>query len=607
MTKSINHHLIPDTQHYRQTDTFAATGISTPPSPFRDLTFPANVYAHALSLQEDKAADLHYGLFENDKTSLSTAKQFSTNLLMTRLPLPPYRILQVDVGLGTTFSLLRQHGYDVHGITADIQQLKYIQKSLGPEASVSHHSLETFTAEPDSFDAVLFQESAQHIEPLLMFKKAMNLLTLSGDLIIIDEFALEHDSVGISRLHLLQDIIELAGRFGFELLEHLDLSTMAAPTLDHLLRMTATHRRNLLQDLALSTEQLQQLDESNRNHRNQYASGHHGYALLHFRKKSLPKWRLQLLGKNHTPAMLGLFKDTFHHDMTPAAWQWKYGDNLSHQVGAWLGDKLIAHYGGVGRKILLFGQPQMAVQICDVMVDTSERGVLTRRGPFFLTTATFLERFIGYGKPYLIGFGFPNDRHMKIAERHGLYAAVGRMTEFSWSTRSRFPLWGTRLHLISHDQTSLTKATVNQCWQRMAKDLQNAIVGVRDWEYVLHRYLNHPQQRYQVVLVKSRFSPRARGILVLRFDPEGCEILDLIAPLAEIPLLITHARRLAGLQGAARVFCRITENFARHFAVTGGTQHAVNIHIPANTWSDGPSPEILEDRWWLMSGDKDFR
>lgn len=607
MTKSINHHLLPDTQHYRQADTFAAAGMSTPSSPFRDLTFPANVYAHALSLQEDKAVYLHYGLFENDKTSLSSAQQFSTNLLMTRLPLPPCRILQVDVGLGTTFSLLRQHGYDVHGITADIQQLKYIQKSLGPEASVSHHSLEAFTAEPGSFDAVLFQESAQYIEPLLIFKKAMNLLTLSGDLIIIDEFALKYDSVGISRLHLLQDIIALAGRFGFELFEHLDLSTMAAPTLDHLLRMTTTHRRNLLQDLALNTEQLQQLDESNRSYRNKYASGHHGYALLHFRKKSLPKWRLQLLGKNHIPAMLGLFKDTFHHDMTQATWQWKYGSNLSHQVGAWLGDKLIAHYGGVGRKILFFGQPQMAVQICDVMVDTNERGILTRKGPFFLTTATFLERFIGYGKPYLVGFGFPNERHMKIAERHGLYAAVGRMTEFSWSTRSRFPLWGTRLHLISGNQTNLTKATVNQCWQRMARDLHGAIIGVRDWEYVLHRYLNHPQQRYQVILVKSRFSPRARGILVLRSDPEGCEIVDLIAPLAEIPLLITHARRLAGLQGAARVFCRITENFARHFAVTGGTQQTVNIHIPANAWSDGPPPETLKDHWWLMSGDKDFR
>jgi len=607
MTKSINHNLIQDAQHYRQTDTFAATAMSTPPSPFRDLTFPANVYAHALSLQEDKAVYLHYGLFENDKTSLTATQQFSTNLLMARLPPPPCRILQVDVGLGTTFSLLHQHGYDVHGITADIQKLKFIQKSLGPEASVSQHSLEAFTAEPGSFDIVLMLESAQGIEPLIIFNKALDLLPLSGDLFIIDKFALKHDKAGTGNLHLLNDMLTLSERFGFELVEHTDLSAMAAPTLDYLLQITTIHRQNLINDLAMDDEQLTRLDESNLTYREKYASGHYGYALLHFRKKTIPKWRLQLLDKNHIPAMLGLFKNAFHHDMTSASWQWKYGSNLNHQVGAWRGDRLIAHYGGVGRKILYFGQPQMAVQICDVMVDTSERGILTRKGPFFLTAATFPERFVGYGKPYLVGFGFPNERHMKISERHGLYAAVGHMTEFSWSTRSRFPLWGTRLHLLSGDQTNLTKTLVNKCWQQMAEDLQEAIVGVRDWKYLQHRYLGHPNQQYQIVLVKNRFSGHARGIFILRIDPEGCEIVDLIASLVEIPLLIIHARRLAGMYGATRVFCQITENFSSHFAATSGTQKNANIPIPATAWSNGPAPETLKNRCWLMGGDKDFR
>ena len=241
------------------------------------------------------------------------------------------------------------------------------------------------------------------------------------------------------------------------------------------------------------------------------------------------------------------------------------------------------------------------------MVDTSERGTLTRRGPFFLMAATFLERYIGYGKPYLVGFGFPNERAMKVAERLGLYAEVGHMTEFSWGTRTRFPLWGTRLNLIGREQADFAATAADQCWQNMAADLQTAIIGVRDWQYLLNRYLDHPNQQYQIMLVRNRFSKHARGILVLRYDPEGCEIIDLIAPLAEIPLLITHARRLAGMHGARRVFCRITANFSGYFAVAGGTQRTVNIHIPANAWSNGPSPKILKDHWWLMSGDKDFR
>ncbi len=305
--------------------------------------------------------------------------------------------------------------------------------------------------------------------------------------------------------------------------------------------------------------------------------------------------------------MLGLFKKTFHHDMTPATWQWKYVSTSGREIGVWRDNQLIAHYGGIPRKILFFGQPQTAVQIGDVMVDSNERGILTKKGPFFLMTATFLEHYIGYGKAYLLGFGFPNDRHMKVAELLKLYAEVGRMVECSWKTRSRFPLWGTRLHLIDHTQATFVATAVNACWQRMTADLHTAIIGVRDWQYLQRRYLDHPTQHYQIMLVKNRFSARARGVMVLRYDPEGCEIVDVIAPLAEIPLLITHARRLAGAHGATHVFCRITENFANSFAIAGGARQPVNIRIPTNIWSDGPAPETLKDHWWLMSGDMDSR
>lgn len=606
MTKTVNLNLVQGSRHYRQTGRIASSAAASP-SPFKDLTFPLNVYAHALLLQEGKANYLHYGLFQDKNTNLQAAQQFSTDLLMARLPLPPCRILEVGVGLGTTFSLLSQSGYAVHGITPDAQQIAYIQKNLGSWASVSCHSLQDFKAQPESFDVLLLQESAQYIEPLVIFNKALDLLPLSGDLIIIDEFALKRDDAGAAGLHLLNDMATLADRFGFELIERVDLSALAAPTLDYLLHITATHRQNLIKDLALTDEQLTQLDESNRTYHKKYASGHYGYALLHFRKQTIPKWRLQILEKNQVSEMFDLFKKTFHHDMTPATWQWKYGSNSGREIGIWKDNQLIAHYGGVSRKILFFGQPQTAVQIGDVMVDTNERGILTRKGPFFLMAATFLERYIGYGKPYLLGFGFPNERAMKVAKRLGLYAEVGHMTEFSWSPRSRFPLWGTRLHLIGREQTDFAVTAADQCWQHMAADLQAAIIGVRDWKYLQHRYLDHPNQQYQIILVRNRFNQRARGILVLRYDPEGCEIVDLIAPLAEIPLLVTHARRLAGIHGATRVFCRITENFAPHFAVADGTQQSVNIHIPANAWSNGPSPETLKDHWWLMSGDKDFR
>lgn len=604
MTTTINPDFTQNTLLYRHTD---PAGI--PPdvaSPFSNLAFPLNVYAHAILLQEGKTRYLHYGLFRNNQTDLPAAQQYSTDLLTARLPPPPCHILEVGSGLGTTLSLLSDHGYDIQGITPDAEQIAYIRKTLGAGIRIACQSLEHFQARRESFDVVLFQESAQYITPLLIFNKAFDLLTPAGDLFVIDEFALKHDETSTPGLHHLQYFIALADRLGFTLVEHLDLSTLAAPTLAYLLQITQTHRTRLLEDLPVNDAQLDQLDDSNRRYQQKYATGHYGYALLHFRKTAAPKWRLAMLADEQISGMLNLFKKTFRQEMSPAFWQWKYPANSGREIGVWRDDRLVGHYGGIGRKILFFGQLQTAVQIGDVMVDTEVRGTLTRKGPFFLMASTFLEHFIGFGRQYLIGFGFPNDRAMKVAEHLGLYAEVGRMAEISWYPRAKIPLWRTRLQMLDREHPG-TAAIADDCWQRMSNDFRSAVIGIRDWAYLRQRYLNHPQQPYQIVLVKNRFNAKVRGILVLRCDHDDCEIVDLVAPLAEIPLLIIHARRLAGMHSAKRVFCHVTENFAAHFALTGGNQTATDIRIPANVWSNGPSPEMLKNRWWLMGGDKDFR
>lgn len=608
MTKTVNFNLSQSIIHHYSQPKNITTSSRIALSPYKDLSFPLNVYAHALYLQEGKVTYLHYGLFQNDKVCAHAAQQHSTDLLVDRLPPPPCRILEVGVGLGGTFSLLHQKGYYIHGISPDEQQIAYLKKNLGAKASnISCESLEDFKCDPATFDVILFQESAQYIEPLIIFNKALDLLSSSGDLLIIDEFALKYDGTEIENLHLLNDIVALAGRFGFELIEKIDLSAMAAPTLDYLLQTTASHWKDLIRDLALSDEQLTQLYKSNLSYRQKYADGEYCYALLHFKKRASPKWRIQILDESHASEMIDLFKRTFNQSMSLKDWEWKYKLNLGRQIGIWRENQLIAHYGGCGRKIMFFGQPQNAVQITDVMVDAKDRGILTKKNPFFMMAATFPERFVGYGKLFLLGYGFPNERAMKVAERHKLYAEVGNLVEISWNPLSRSPLWKTHLQVITRNHSNAIINSINECWQRMAKDLKNAIIGVRDYQYLQYRYFNHPNQEYQIVLVKNRFGSKTHGILILRHDLGSCEIIDLIAPLAEIPLLITHARRLAGIQGATRVFCHISENFVTYFATNGGVIKTLEIRIPATIWSNAPSPEILRNKWWLMSGDKDFR
>lgn len=578
-------------------------------SPFKNLDFPLNVYAHTLFLNEGQVDYLHYGLFESEQTNLSRAQQYSTQLIFDRLPQPPKCILEVGAGLGTTAYALIQQGYQVKSITPDGQQVALIHNRFDTKINVTKQRFEELELLPASYDVILFQESAQYIEPLIIFNRAQDLLPKDGDIFIIDEFALQRSEEINGNLHLLKDVLQLSARLGFELVEHLDLSSKAAPTLEYLLKAIKHHRQQLLNDLELQSSSLDRLIQSNQDYLKKYQSGQYGYALLHFRKTRQLPWRMYCLEINQRSQMLALFEKIFKHKMSLELWQWKYGPERGKAIGIWNGNDLIAHYGGMARRVLFFGKSQVAVQIGDVMVDMTNHPGLAKKGPFFLMAATFLEHYIGYGKPYLIGFGFPNSRAMKVAERHGLYAETGRMVEITWFTRSSLPLWLSQLKIIDHRNINDngTIMAVNHCWHGMATDLNTAIVGIRDWEYLCDRYLNHPQNRYRVVLIISRFSRKAKGVLVLQSNSNGCEIMDLIAPLSQIPLLITHARRIARINGDQRVFCQVTKNFADYFVSINGILNELPIHIPANAWSDGPSPKSMIDRWWLMSGDMDFR
>lgn len=557
-------------------------------------------------LREGRVDYLHYGLFHDKSTSLAAALQHSTELLLSRLPAAPCRILEVGVGLGTTYALLTGKGYQVHGITPDAPQIAYIHEHIGKDVAISCQRLEDFRAGPESYEVVLFQESGQYIDPLDIFNQSQDLLVSSGSLLLIDEFALRRVQPGMEGLHQIDDMIALAGRFGFELVERLDLSSLASPTLDYLLEATTAYRQQLIDDLNLQQETLDQLDASNRAYHEKYASGRYGYGLLHFRKKSVPRWRLRLLEEHHTDEMLMLFERVFGHRMEPEMYCWKYGAGRGSGIGIWREGRMVGHYGAMKRDILFFGQRWTAVQIGDVMVDSNERGVLTRSGPFFLMAATFVERHVGFGKPFLLGFGFPERRAMKLAELQGLYAKVGCMIELTWLPTTRMPKWLTFQQTVE-PRDAWGIGAVNELWRQMAQDLQGAVVGVRDWQFLVHRYFAHPCYRYQVILVGNRFGGRFHAAFVLRREQGECELVDIVAPLKNIPLAISHARRLAGMGGDARLFCRITENFAPLFEVAGCVRQELDIHIPANAWSCGPAPDILQGQWWLMSGDTDYR
>lgn len=319
-----------------------------------------------------------------------------------------------------------------------------------------------------------------------------------------------------------------------------------------------------------------------------------------FQKGVPPRWQVRHVRPVDFDQIATLFQEVFGHPLSRDLWRWKYANGHGNAVVAARHGALIAHYGGMYRDVMLCGTRDWVFQICDVMVHPKERGVMTRQGPFLLTAATSAEM---YGP---LGFGFPNARAMQVAEKMGLYSEVGQMSEVRWEPASpRFRL-RTRLQAIVRGSDASQKV-VETVWAAMAQDLREGVVGVRDWAFLEHRYFCHPHNQYDILAVTSRLTGKPLGVMVLRRLEASCELVDVITPLAHLPLLIDQARRLTGIWSLPYLYCWITKNHLQRFLAAGGNEVALNVTIPTSCWTDDARAQVFQDRWWLMSGDTDFR
>lgn len=244
---------------------------------YRDFYYPLNVFMHILTHEEGAVSYLHYALFASDKESIGAAQEHSTELLFSRLPPPPQRILEVGTGLGTTLARLTRAGYDAEGITPDEKQIAMIRDAYGDALRVHCAPLETFSAN-GTYDILLFQESSQYIESNRLFERARE---LAPRVIVLDEFALRPIEME-GALHQRESFLAAAERHGFVVEEELDLSKRAAPTIDYFIARLPRYRDALIADIGITSQQVDDLIESGRRYRALYDDGTYGYRLLTF-------------------------------------------------------------------------------------------------------------------------------------------------------------------------------------------------------------------------------------------------------------------------------------------------------------------------------------
>jgi SAM-dependent methyltransferase len=245
------------------------------PAPaYSEFYYPLNVFMHILTHEEGSATYLHYGFFEDPNEPIAKAQERSTAALIERLPQPQARLLDVGSGLGTTLRKLQSLGYRVTGITPDAKQIA----AIGDGVDVRCVAFEAMPEE-ETFDAIVFQESSQYIDSDALFAKAAK---LTRHVIVLDEFTVRAEE-GAS-LHALDRFLAAARANGFELVEDVDVSAKAAPTIDYFAQRFPRYRNALRSDLAVTGGQIDALIDNGVRYRDFYDRGVYAYRVMQFRR-----------------------------------------------------------------------------------------------------------------------------------------------------------------------------------------------------------------------------------------------------------------------------------------------------------------------------------
>ncbi|HYO78766.1 MAG TPA: methyltransferase domain-containing protein [Thermoanaerobaculia bacterium] len=245
--------------------------------PWREFYYPLNVFMHILTHEEGVVPSyLHYGLFEHADDTLAAAQERSTELLLSRLPAAPARVLEAGCGLGTTLHLLTRLGYDAIGITPDDKQIAMVRERYGDEVRVECVAFEQFES-PAPFDTIFFQESSQYIESNALFAKARE---LTSHVVVLDEFALLDEGT----LHRYDAFLAAARAHGFALIDEVDLSAKAPPTVAYFMQRIPKYREALIADLGITGQQVDELLASGQSYAELYRRGVYAYRLLELRR-----------------------------------------------------------------------------------------------------------------------------------------------------------------------------------------------------------------------------------------------------------------------------------------------------------------------------------
>jgi hypothetical protein len=141
----------------------------------------------------------------------------------------------------------------------------------------------------------------------------------------------------------------------------------------------------------------------------------------------------------------------------------------------------------------------------------------------------------------------------------------------------------------------------------MAADLRGYIIGIRDSEYLHQRYLKHPEKQYELYLVQTPWLRHQIGGFVVHREGLTVELMEIIAPLKHVPHIVQAAREwLSGIKGQ-QLKLWLASSHSNLLADQTLSITPLEFRIMANPYTPAQELQRLDQRWWLTSGDTDYR
>jgi GNAT superfamily N-acetyltransferase len=292
-----------------------------------------------------------------------------------------------------------------------------------------------------------------------------------------------------------------------------------------------------------------------------------------------------------------LFKEVFGREMSLDEWAWKYCERgkVYASVAKDETGNIVAHYGGMPKRMILNGREVSGLAIGDVMIHPKYRSFrLFKKIASMVPDEAEKDGFI-------LGYGFPTQRALQLPEKLGLYEkvedvfeatkAVGFANDIKRFTYKLFPL-------------SFDDDRIGILWESVKDTLGLSVV--RDSEYLERRYKRHPLFHYELWGLRKRLGSKLQGLAVLKREEGRMRIIDFVCPLPLLDVLIRKIENYASSAGTNELILWIPEYLKDRMVGMGFAVRNAETSIPRTTHEGGLTKNEIAGRFFYTMGDTDF-